>query len=138
MKETWYKEGLRFKCTECGKCCTGTSGFVWVSEEEIEDMAKTCDLSIKEFKMRYIRNRNNRLALVEKKNSNGDFDCIFLQNKKCKIYQARPKQCRTFPWWQENLNTEESWKIAAQECEGINDSAPLVAFGEIQKVLHNS
>ena len=31
----WYAEGLRFKCTECGQCCTGAPGYVWVNEEEV-------------------------------------------------------------------------------------------------------
>jgi len=138
MTDSWYKNGLKFKCTGCGKCCTGSTGMVWVSEEEIVQMAEACALSVKQFKIRYIRSRANRLALVEKKNPDGDFDCIFLENKKCKVYQARPTQCRTYPWWQENLNTEKSWKIAAQNCEGINDSAPIVAFGDIQKNINNS
>lgn len=131
-KLPWYKDGLKFKCTECGKCCTGSSGFVWVTEEEIRAMAKVLDLSEQKFKIKYIRNRDNRFALVEKKNAIGEYDCIFLKNKKCQVYQARPKQCRTFPWWKENLNSEESWKIAALSCEGINDEAPLIPFSEIE------
>ena len=38
-QEPWYKEGLRFKCTECGKCCTGAPGYVWVNKEEVAEMA---------------------------------------------------------------------------------------------------
>lgn len=130
----WYKDGLRFKCTQCGKCCTGQPGFVWVEQDEITAMASICNLSEKTFKIRYIRKRENRLALVEKKNAQGESDCIFLKDKKCQIYQARPKQCRTFPWWKENLHTEESWKIAALSCEGINNDAPLVPYSEIEKL----
>jgi Fe-S-cluster containining protein len=131
----WYKEGLKFKCTECGKCCTGQAGFVWVTNEEIAAMAKVMHLSEQTFKIKYVRNRNNRLALVEKKNEAGGYDCIFLKNKKCQIYQARPKQCQTFPWWKENLNTPESWKLAAQDCEGINDQAAAVPYETIKKNL---
>lgn len=132
----WYKDGLKFKCTECGKCCTGTSGFVWVTEEEISSMATALNISIKAFKIKYIRNRDNRLALVEKKNISGGFDCIFLKNKKCEVYQARPKQCRSFPWWPEHLNSEESWKLAALDCEGINDQAPIVPYSEITEIVN--
>lgn len=125
----WYKDGLRFKCTECGKCCTGAPGFVWVTLEEIQAIAHQLNMSVDLFKRKYIRMRNNRYSLIEKKSQNNA--CIFLEGKKCQIYQTRPSQCRTFPWWKENLNSEESWKLAATECEGINDQAPLVPLSEI-------
>lgn len=137
MALPWYKDGLRFKCTECGKCCTGPSGFVWVSEEEMQAMADTLDISLELFKKKYVRHRDNRYALVERKTKGGDYDCIFLKDKKCEVYQARPQQCRIFPWWPENLKSEESWQSAAQECEGINPDAPLIPYSEIVKSLES-
>lgn len=134
----WYKDGLRFKCTECGKCCTGISGFVWVTEEEIRAIAAVLDVPLDLFKRKYIRNRDNRYALVEKKSKNGEYDCIFLNDKKCQVYEARPNQCRTFPWWKENLTTEESWKLAAKDCEGIHDEAPLVPYSQIVQLLRSN
>ena len=127
----WYKEGLRFQCTECGKCCTGSPGYVWVEEEEMAAMAAALEISLELFKKRYIRSCHGRLALIEKKAPNGDYDCIFLKEKRCQVYQARPVQCRTFPWWKHNLSSPESWKLAAQECEGINDEAPLWSYEKI-------
>ncbi len=129
----WYKEGLRFGCTECGKCCTGTRGFIWISEEEIVSISKLLGISEELFKRRYTRKRNNRYALADMKSRN--HDCVFLSGKKCTIYEARPKQCRTFPWWKENLNTKESWESAAQNCEGINDQAPVVPYDKILEQL---
>ncbi len=35
----WYQDGLAFTCTQCGKCCTGDPGFVWVTDEEIAALA---------------------------------------------------------------------------------------------------
>lgn len=134
----WYKDGLRFKCTECGKCCTGTSGFVWVNQEEMQNMANVLNISLELFKKRYVRQRDNRYALIEKKIPNGEYDCIFLKDKKCQVYQARPIQCRTYPWWQENLNTEQSWKLAAEECEGINDQAPLLPYTQIIQLVRSN
>ncbi|MCE5318516.1 MAG: YkgJ family cysteine cluster protein [Parachlamydia sp.] len=129
----WYRDGLRFKCTECGKCCTGSPGYVWVTEQEIDSMAKQIDLSVELFKRKYLRQRDNRYALAEKKSQNRD--CIFLKDNKCTIYQARPAQCRTFPFWKENLNSEESWKLASEACEGIHDQAPLIPYSIIQELL---
>ncbi len=127
----WYKEGLRFQCTGCGKCCTGAPGFVFVSQEEIEEMAKHLGMPVALFKRKYVKNRGNRLLLVEKKNH----DCIFLKDNKCSIYQVRPKQCRTYPWWKENLNSEESWRLASKECEGISHEAPIVPYSQIVQFL---
>ena len=129
----WYKDGLKFKCTGCGQCCTGAPGMVWVTEEEMLNMAQLLNISIEKFKRTYTRQRDNRYALVEKK-SHGN-SCVFLKENKCQVYQARPSQCRTFPWWKENLNTRESWAIAAMSCEGINDEAPLISLDEINKSL---
>ena len=128
----WYKEGLKFECTGCGKCCSGASGYVWVSEPEMQAIADVLKMPLDLFKRKYTRQKNNHYSLIEKKALNGEFDCIFLKNNQCEVYQARPIQCRTFPWWQQNLNTEASWELAAKECEGINDSAPTVPFDFIQ------
>ncbi len=126
----WYKEGLRFGCTECGKCCTGAPGFVWISEDEIAAMANNLDISPKLFKLKYTRKRENRYALTEKKSQNNS--CVFLEGNKCVVYKSRPLQCRTFPWWKENLNTRESWENAAKDCEGISENAPLIPYSQIQ------
>ncbi len=131
MSDAWYKDGLRFTCTQCGKCCTGRPGYVFVSQEEMEAMAKLLNMSVSLFKRKYIKTRGNKLLLVEKKNH----DCVFLQDKKCTVYQARPKQCQTYPWWPENLNSKESWDLAAKECEGISDSASLVPYTQIVQLI---
>lgn len=127
----WYKDGLRFKCTGCGKCCTGGPGVVWITEEEMIVMAELLSISVELFRRRYIRFMDNRFALVERKITESQYDCVFLKDNKCSVYQARPSQCRTYPWWTQNLNSQESWDLAAQECEGINNDAPLVPYSQI-------
>lgn len=129
MDEVWYKEGLRFSCTGCGACCTGSPGYVWVTDEEIQEMADFLGIDPHLFGRRYIRLVYGRKALVEMKKT---FDCVFLKDKQCSLYTARPKQCRTFPWWQQNLTTLESWKEAAKFCEGISEETPLVSLDEIK------
>jgi Fe-S-cluster containining protein len=133
--EPWYKNGLRFQCTGCGKCCTGSPGYVWVTKEEMLSIAEFLDISIDLFVRKYVRQKDNRYSLIEKRHEN--FDCIFLKEKKCLIYEVRPLQCRTFPWWKNNLQSEESWKNAAQSCEGINNKAPIVPYDTIEKNEHS-
>lgn len=132
--EPWFSQGLKFKCTGCGDCCTGSPGYVWVSEEEIHAIAKHLNLSIVEFRNKYIRQVGQRESLLEHPKN---FDCIFLKDRKCQIYTLRPKQCRTFPWWVYNLRSEADWNQASRYCEGINHpEAPLISLEEIEKNLH--
>ncbi len=128
--ESWYKEGLSFACTECGQCCTGSPGYVWVTEEEIAEMAAFLKISPKDFMHRYVRRVGNRYSLVEMKKS---YDCVFLKDRKCQVYGARPTQCRTFPWWPHHLTSPEAWKEAAHHCEGICNEASKVSYETIEE-----
>lgn len=126
----WYANGLNFKCTECGQCCTGAPGYIWVNDQEIEQIAAHLNLSIEEFAQRYLRRVKGRFSLNEHPKT---FDCAFLKDKKCQIYSVRPTQCRTFPWWPKQLKSERDWQEAAQCCEGIQLNAPLVPFETIEQ-----
>jgi Fe-S-cluster containining protein len=133
MTDPWYKDGLRFKCTGCGQCCTGSPGYVWLSEEEAVAIAEHLQISLKEFLKKYTRLIKGRLSLKEHPQN---FDCVFLKGARCEIYPLRPKQCRTFPWWPENIKDEKSWEETALRCEGINHpDAPFITLGEIKKNL---
>ena len=100
----WYHEGLKFTCTQCGDCCTGAPGFVWVNQAEIDAMAAKLGLETDEFERRFVRKVGIRRSLTEYP----DGDCILLdpQTRKCSVYEARPRQCRTWPFWDSNLRTE--------------------------------
>ena len=112
----WFKDGLRFKCTGCGDCCTGSPGFVWVNTEEIAALAKHFGLSIEAFEQQYVREIGARKSLIEYENG----DCVFFDNKtrKCNVYELRPRQCRTWPFWDSNIATPEAWKETCQVCPG--------------------
>ncbi len=127
----WYKNGLQFSCTQCGKCCTGSPGYVWLMEAEIFEMAEFLKITVSDFKKLYVRRLGQKYLLVEKKSDN--HSCIFYQDQKCRVYAARPLQCRAYPFWQENVHSEKSWQQTAQECEGIHAEAPLVPFEIIEK-----
>jgi len=126
----WYQKGLNFKCTGCGKCCTGTPGFVWVNEEEMEKMALFLKISVEDFKKRYVRKVGSRYSLTELKKN---YDCVFLKEGKCKVYLARPTQCKTYPFWPQNLNSQRSWEETAKTCEGISDAHPVVSCETIDE-----
>jgi uncharacterized protein len=135
----WYSDGLRFQCTGCGKCCTGAPGYVWVTPDEIAAMAALLKMPLDQFTKKYVRRLDDKYALIEKRGAQpGEYDCIFLKDRQCGVYQARPSQCRTFPFWPENLSSEEAWRETAATCEGINDEAPQIPLTQIQSNLINS
>ncbi len=128
----WFHQGLRFSCTGCGQCCTGAPGYVWVTKEEIHQLAEYLQLSFDEFEKKYLRLIDGRSSLVEDPIS---YDCIFLKENRCSVYPHRPKQCRTFPWWIDQLESPQAWKEAAKMCEGIHAEAPLHSQEEIESIL---
>jgi uncharacterized protein len=133
MKKPWYAKGLRFKCTGCGECCTGSPGIVRISEEEIEAAAHHLGISKANFIKTYTRLIHGNYALKERMQTRSQYDCIFLKEKRCTIYDVRPKQCRTFPWWKDLLSEKENWEETASYCEGINHKdAPLISIEEIE------
>lgn len=135
----WYKNGLEFKCTGCGKCCTGSPGYVFLNKKEAEIIAQKLNLPLNDFLKKYTRQSGKRLALKERKISDTTYDCIFLKDNKCTIYEERPTQCKTYPWWPQNLKSPDSWKELAKECEGLyHEDAPLVSFEEIQLELEKN
>jgi len=117
MSVPWYGEGLRFECTRCGGCCRGDPGYVWVNEIEAASMARCLKLDAAEFARTYLRKALGAEALLELANG----DCVFWSSAAgCRIYEVRPIQCRTFPFWQEYVGSPKGWAAAARRCPGVN------------------
>lgn len=127
----WYDAGLRFECTRCGACCTGGHGFVWLRDEDIVGIAARLGCSLDELGRRYVRKVGERYALLE---SATDGSCVFLAGDRCTIYEARPAQCRRYPFWDHLLESAERWREAALECEGIRPEAPLLDRDRIEAI----
>lgn len=132
MSEKWYSNGLKFECTQCGHCCTGAPGYVWVTLPEIYRIAEFLGIDDYEFTKKYVRKVHQKFSLIEMPNG----DCVFY-DKGCKIYPVRPTQCRTFPFWPEIVRTPASWKVAAIECPGMNEGRTFNE-SEIEKLSNEN
>jgi len=124
----WYQEGLNFTCTQCGNCCTGEPGVVWIEDDEIRQIAELLELSTGEVRLFHTRLVGNRVSLREFANG----DCTFLDpaTRRCRVYAARPRQCRSWPFWKSNLATVETWRDTQRVCPGIGQGA-FVSLDEI-------
>ena len=122
--DPWYRDGLRFTCTQCGHCCTGDPGFVWVTEEELAALAKARGEPLREVRALYTRAARGRVTLREKANG----DCVFYdRDKGCTVYPVRPRQCRTWPFWASNLESPEAWQRAESICPGSGEGELIPA-----------
>ncbi len=108
-------------CDSCeGNCCIGESGNIWINNNEIEKLAKYLNVSIEEVKLKYIEKRAYKYSIKEIQLAKDNYACVFfdLEKKGCSIYEVRPIQCRTFPFWdyfKKNINEVK------QECPAIKD-----------------
>jgi len=117
--DVFYENGLRFECTRCSKCCRHTPGYVFLSEADIGPLLTALGVTRHVFLNKYCRRVQfgfaHRLSLREKPN----VDCILWEFSGCSVYEARPLQCRSFPFWSSCLSSAKEWEFHARQCPGI-------------------
>lgn len=117
--------GLRFACTMCGNCCTGPEGYVLFTPDEAEAMARRLGITVEAFIRDYTRDSPAGRSLRERPSAFG-LDCVFLDRTSspgralCAVYESRPAQCRTWPFWTSNLRSRAHWQRAGRTCPGID------------------
>ncbi len=121
----WFAEGLSFSCTQCGNCCSGSPGYVWFNAQEAQAMADFLKLDVATFLRRHAHTVDGRWSLNERKQPDGNYDCVFLRRDDsgkalCSVYNVRPQQCRTWPFWPELLSSPTAWDRATRKCPGMN------------------
>ncbi len=120
--------GLRFSCTMCGNCCTGPEGFVLFTDAEAAAIAGRLGITVEDFIRDYTKDSRAGRSLRETPSPFG-LDCVFLDRRSvpgkalCSIYEDRPGQCRTWPFWKSNLGSREHWNRAKRICPGMDHGA---------------
>ncbi|NIZ47343.1 YkgJ family cysteine cluster protein [Entomospira nematocerorum] len=137
MKQ-FYKDGLQFKCTQCSQCCRGDSGYVFLSKLDLTRLSTYLGLTESDFLQQHVRTvpfgDHLRISLLEKPESDDQFRCEFWQNG-CTVYNARPTQCRTYPFWHSIMQSEQSWQQEAASCPGIGQKDGYFNSQEIDSLL---
>lgn len=134
-KTLWYSGGLHFECCGCGDCCSGPGeGYIWITQPEVKFVADFLKITENKLRQEYLNRVNLRTTIIEHASTK---DCIFLKRidgeKKCLVYPVRPNQCRTWPFWTDNLSSPGAWNKATERCNGINRGR-LYSFEEIEKL----
>lgn len=97
-----------FKCTGCGECCRWT-GSVLLKETDITTISAHLELSERAFIARHTRLAPNRIQLALLDHEDGS--CAFLKGDRCRIYEVRPEQCRSFPF---------AWRVS-EGCPALDE-----------------
>jgi Fe-S-cluster containining protein len=123
MQNIVTKEGFPYSfipsaCESCGgRCCTGESGYIYVNKSEMQRIASYLHVDIEELKKEYLFKKGYKFSIKERKVAES-FECIFFDRETngCSIYEARPIQCRTFPFWDYYKTRVTELK---NECPGV-------------------
>ena len=112
--EKFYENGLEFECQKCGQCCKTheENAYVYLSGADVDAISDY--LGKKRINFLNDHCLNDKNGCVHLSMTKGD--CNFLdKNGVCQIYPVRPMQCKTWPFWTENLS-EEEWNDPIRKC----------------------
>ena len=126
MSNLIKKNGYNFSfnptaCESCaGNCCIGESGYIWINAQEIQALALHLKISAEDLKIRYLNKIAYKYSIKEVQLASNNYACCFfdLEKRQCSVYDVRPNQCRTFPFWDYFKENEEE---VYRECPAIKN-----------------
>lgn len=115
-RKPWWAEGIPFECQGSGRCCVsrGAYGYVYVTLEDRRRLAQALQLPTARFTREYCLKAEDGQFYLD----SPEPECRFLDGTRCSVYAARPTQCRTWPFWPENMRAK-AWTRIADFCPGI-------------------
>ena len=108
-------------CYSCGgRCCTGESGYIFVTKTEADKICKLLGIDIQTLMKEYLYKKDYRYSIRENKIGES-YECVFYSREinGCQIYKAKPNQCSTFPFWDYYKTRVDELKL---ECPGVIDA----------------
>ncbi|KKN20594.1 hypothetical protein LCGC14_0933920 [marine sediment metagenome] len=123
----------------CGDCCRGfKEGEVYLYKEDILTLAKHLNLNskvgLRKFARDYIKVINDSFFWkqpgAEKGKTYkfktlglrffGEYErCHFLKDSACTVHEARPFQCRCFPFWKMMVSSRKNFVSYSKKCPGL-------------------
>ncbi len=122
---------FRFECQKgCTNCCE-VEGYVYLTEDDLRNAARHRGMTVRAFEKQYVYRTRHLLRLRKPRAS----QCHFLIEGGCQLHPDKPTQCRLFPYWPENVETQKGWQRTAKHCPGIG-KGPLIQIGEAVETAH--
>jgi uncharacterized protein len=107
---------VKFECQPgCTTCCREEHGFVYLTEEDLARAARFLGMTAAEFESRYVYRTKYLLRLRALRVAR----CPFLRDFGCAIHDAKPTQCRLYPFWPEMVEHPANWHRSMANCPGI-------------------
>ncbi len=110
---------FRFECQRCRFCCSGGPGYVFLSESDLKRLEEGLKIERDKLIRLYARfvdyGDHYLLSLKERKN----YDCVFLSEEGCRVYEFRPVQCSTYPFWKRIAENMKDYIREGESCPGI-------------------
>ena len=128
----FFDQGIHFECQQCGACCTGDPGIIYVDTDEVPRIAEYLSVEISLFIEKYLYPFRAGYSIKER----SDGRCFFYDDG-CTIYPVRPYQCKTYPFWFENLRSVKKWRRLSKECPGIG-CGPLYSKEKILEIVQST
>ena len=133
------ENGIEFTCQMCGNCCRGfDEGEVYLYKEDMLRLAKFLNIKganeLKIFTKKYAKIINDSFFWKEPGAQRGktyrfktlgfrftgeDQHCHFLIDNICSVHEARPFQCRSFPFWQMMVSSRKNFEGYTKKCKGL-------------------
>jgi uncharacterized protein len=116
--------GVRFQCQRgCVNCCD-VQGYVYLTQQNLEDAARFLGMQPAAFEAKYVYRTRHLIRLRKPRGK----QCHFLERGGCAIHPAKPTQCRLFPFWPELIESAVEWVKTSRRCPGIG-KGPLIQIG---------
>lgn len=133
----WIRRGLRFECQpDCGKCCTTKErdGSIYLEPVDIETLSQHLGMAPRTFVTELTVTEVDDIELAKK----ADGSCVFLENKRCSVYEARPLQCQAYPFLPLDtfapVESPWTWRNEGKFCPGIGKGR-LYRKADIAKIM---
>ncbi len=113
---------MSFLCTHCGACCNETLVQINLTFGDIARISKHLKKSIKDLFDEEIIDFN---PFLDPETGNYDVElglnkpCLLRENNKCKVYCARPLNCRLFPYWIIGKFGNETKEMFSDDYKGV-------------------
>ena len=130
-RRRFYHDGIRFECQGDGRCCLnhGRHTYVYVSFNDRKRLAAFLGMTTLEFTKTHTCASDGLVHLKDK-----EHDCPFFKDNRCGVHAARPWQCRTWPFWPENMHPKVWERDVAAFCPGVGKGR-LYSAEEIEAIM---